>query len=119
ENNAQIFYGLSTVREALAHSHNVTATYAYKSILDENPAKNYISKLGVNTKDHENNPSLALGAIEAEAYKWVNGFATLGNHGQYNEPYIIEKITDSDGNTVYEHEDKKPKEIYSPQSAYL
>src|SRR5699024_8017150 len=40
------------------------------------------------------------------------------NQGKYKDSYMIEKITDSDGEVVYEHEED-PVDVFSPQTAYL
>src|SRR5699024_12527451 len=44
--------------------------------------------------------------------------AMLGNNGQFVEPYMIEKITDKDGEVIYEHE-RDEVDIYSQETTYL
>lgn len=122
-NNEGVFYGLTSVREALAHSFNISALESYDKILDDNPARNYLAKMGIDIgpegSDYEFNRSLALGGIEDTADKWIGSFATFGNQGKYNAPYLVDKIVDADGNTIYEHEDEKAEQVFSPQSNYL
>ncbi|MDT2306721.1 hypothetical protein P7H21_26075 [Paenibacillus larvae] len=36
----------------------------------------------------------------------TNAYATMANKGNFNEAFMISKITDSQGNVVYEHETK-------------
>ena len=121
-NAAGVFYGLVSAREGLAKSHNVTTVKVYQEIVHENPAKNYLMKMGYKLEnlnaDRQEAPSLALGTTEVSVENNVNAFATFGNDGVYEDSYMIEKITDSDGEIVYEHEGD-PVEVFSKQTAYL
>lgn len=116
------YYGLVSTREALASSYNVTAAEVYKKIVGENPAKNYLEKMGFPklNEEQQQNPSLALGTMGQgiTVEQNTNAFATFSNGGDYVPSYMIEKITDSKGNTIYEHE-SKPTEVFSKETAYL
>src|SRR5699024_1078985 len=122
KNYGGAYYGLVSAREALASSYNVTAVEVYKQIVNENPAKNYLEKMGFTklNREQQQNPSLALGTMGKgiTVEENANAFATFSNGGEYIESYMIEKITDSDGNVIYEHE-VDPVEVFSPQTAYL
>lgn len=121
KNYGGAYYGLVSAREALAYSYNVTADEIYRGIIDENPAKKYLKKMGFPiSKEEEVNPSMALGGMKTgvTVEENTNAFATFSNHGKYIPSYMIEKITDSDGNVIYEHK-SKPVEVFSPQASYL
>jgi len=46
-------------------------------------------------------------------------FASLGNNGVYNKPHLIDKIVDSNGNVIYEHQSQhKPSQIFKPQTTF-
>ncbi len=114
-------YGIISAREALARSHNIHAAKAYMEIISEKPAELFLDKMGFSSlKDDYPNPSLSLGGAKygVTVEENTNAFATFGNYGQFVKSYIIEKITDQDGNIVYEHE-PEPVEVFSPQTAYL
>lgn len=115
-------YGLVSAREALAKSYNVPAFQTYEKILSENPVKKYLRKMGITSLDEsdEHNPALSLGGMKygMTVEENVNAFATLGNDGNFVDAYMIEKITDSDGEVIYEHEVEQV-EVFSPQTAYL
>src|SRR5699024_2819383 len=92
-------------------------------IIDEDPASEYLEKMGITTlteADHQNG-SLALGqptnGISVEEN--VNAFTTFGNNGDFTEAYMIDSITTDDGDVIYEHEDSKPTNVFSPQTNYL
>src|SRR5699024_4156054 len=116
------YYGLVSAREALASSYNVSAVEVYKSIVHENPAKNYLEKMGFPelNSEQQQSPSLALGTLGKgiTVEENTNAFAVFGNGGNYVSSYMIEKITDSEGNVIYEHE-PDPVEVFSEQTAYL
>jgi penicillin-binding protein 1B len=116
------YYGLVSARTALTHSYNVSAVYLYKRILHTNPVENYLEKLGITSLADVDytNESMALGALHhgITVEENTNAFAAFGNHGQFTDSYMIEKIEDKDGNVIYEHK-VEPVEVFSPQAAYL
>src|SRR5699024_3453778 len=122
KNYGGAYYGLVSAREALASSYNVTAVEVYKQIVNENPAKNYLEKMGFPklNREQQQNPSLALGTMGKgiTVEENANAFATFSNGEEYIESYMSEKNTDSDVNVIYEHE-VDPVEVFSPQTAYL
>src|SRR5699024_10896741 len=91
-------------------------------ILNDNPVGEFISKLGFKYIDESEsgNRALALGGLTygVTVEENTGAFAAFGNGGAFNETYMIEKITDSDGNTIYEHK-VEPTEVFSSQTAYL
>ena len=121
KNYGGAYYGLVSAREALTYSYNVSADIIYKKILGNNPGKEYLMKMGFELSEAEQvNVSMALGGMDhgVSVEQNTNAFATLSNKGKYIPSYMIEKITDSDGNVIYEHE-SEPVEVFSPQTAYL
>src|SRR5699024_12305452 len=93
KNVSGAFYGLVSAREGLVQSHNVTTVKLYQEILDKNPAKDYLMKMGysnLNAEDQERH-SLAIDATDVSVEHNVNSFATIGNDGKYKEAYMIEK----------------------------
>ncbi|MGH3361390.1 MAG: transglycosylase domain-containing protein [Nocardioides sp.] len=49
---------------------------------------------------------VALGSATVSPINMANGYATLANGGQAAEPYLIEKVVDVNGETVYNHKVK-------------
>jgi penicillin-binding protein 1B len=114
------YSGLTSARYALTRSYNVPAVIAYKNILNQRPTT-FLEKMGFTSlaeSDHVN-PAAALGSIAGVTVEEnVNAYGTFANSGQFVDAYMIEKITDKDGNVVYQHE-AKPVDVFSPQTAYL
>lgn len=112
-------YGIVPAREALAKSYNLAAVRTLGKIADKDPTQ-FLDKMGYDRiQDFQRNvPSAALGVYSASVQQNVGGFSTLANGGKYVEPYMIERIEDSEGNLVYEHK-AEPVEVFSPQTAYI
>src|SRR5699024_379926 len=66
----------------------------------------------------EQDPSVGLGSNNVTVEQNTNAFTTFSNGGEFVEAYMIEKIVDSDGNTIYEHE-PEPVKVFSKQTSYL
>ncbi|MBP3038906.1 penicillin-binding protein [Bacillaceae bacterium Marseille-Q3522] len=119
--NSSKFSGLVSARNALAQSYNVPAVKLYTDILPQRPAT-FLEKMGFTTLTPEDYvlPSIAIGSLKigVSVEENTNAFATFANGGQFIDAYMIEKITDKEGNVIYQHE-TKPVEVFSPQTAYL
>ncbi|WP_099158792.1 transglycosylase domain-containing protein [Virgibacillus ndiopensis] len=116
------YHGIVSARKALAESFNIPAAKTYMKIINEDPATEYLEKMGITSlveEDHTN-PSLALGrpkyGITVEEN--VNAYTTFANKGKFIDAYMIDKITTNDGDVIYEHK-SEPVKVFSPQTAYL
>jgi penicillin-binding protein 1A len=63
-------------------------------------------------------PSLPLGVADITPLEMASAYATLANDGIYNPPYLIDRITDRNGNTIYTHT-PSPEPRISSQTARL
>lgn len=89
--------GFTTLRDGLAHSVNIVA--ARLIIEDYAPMwkiLRFAEKMGIKSK-LEPYPSIALGTSLVTPLEMTTAFATLANHGIYNEPISILRIEDKDG----------------------
>lgn len=115
-------YGIVSARKALANSYNIPAIVTYLKVINEDPATEYLEKMGMSTLtegDHVNR-SLALGAMEhgVTVEENTNAFSTFGNNGKFVDAYMIDKITTNDGEVIYEHK-SKAVDVFTPQTNYL
>ncbi len=99
------FYGAVTVREALANSLNIPAVKAGRYAgIDE--VYDLYRRMGIQTgmtESWENyGLSLSLGSAEVPLLEHTNVYATFANNGKYVPATPILKITDSNGNVLYE-----------------
>ncbi len=86
---------------AISYSDNV---YAVKThlFLGEEILPDILKRVGIN-KDFSNLPSLALGAEEIDLLSMLGAYGVLASGGYKTKPYFITKVTDMDGNLLYEH----------------
>lgn len=105
-----------SLASAIAYSDNV---YAVKThlFLGEETMIDTAYKMGIKTK-LESIPSLPLGTVELNIIEITNAYATLANEGVKTEPYFIEKVTDMNGNVLYEHKHKE-EQVLDPSQVYI
>lgn len=89
-----------TMGLALALSDNI---YAVKThlFLGTNNLKNVGKRMGISTS-LSNNVSLSLGTTEISMLDYSNAFSTLASEGIKTKPSLIRKVTDLEGNVIYE-----------------
>ena len=112
-----------TVRYALFRSFNNPVIKIYQTMLQKGiNAGEYLKKMGIRgiTEDEYQNIALSIGGTRTgpTVLEQTSAFSTLANGGEHHDAYLIEKIEDSRGNVVYQHEDKKER-VFSDATAYL
>jgi len=101
KNSPPQYNGPIRVKEALARSKNVVAVRLLRSVgLDG--IIDHLTNFGFISEDLPRNESLALGSASLTPIEMATGFATFANGGYLVEPYLIERIEDSFGNTLFE-----------------
>jgi penicillin-binding protein 1A len=101
ENYYKKHYGIVTLRRALEQSINVPAVKLWdlvggKRVID------FSQRCGIRTP-LPNYPSIALGAADLIPIELAAAYATIANQGTYIEPYLIDRISGSDGQTLQQH----------------
>ena len=117
KNYKEIYKGFVPLFEVLTYSLNAgTARLGIKTGLK--PLLKTIRKLGgpVLTTVH---PSLILGAIEMSPWEISQIFLTIANMGEYKKQHIIEKIINSKGHTLYEHQLEKKRALDPKKTAVV
>lgn len=119
----KLFHGFETVRDALAASHNVPAVDTFTRLSGvTNRAPDYLKKMGITSLvgSDGHNVSAALGGITKgiTVEENTNAYTTFANNGKFVDAYMIGKIVDGHGNTVYKHQEQ-PVTVFSPQTNYL
>jgi len=104
KNHDNKFRGEVTVRESLAHSHNVPAV----KVLDYTRlprAVNVAQGLGLTLEDE--NMTLALGSTRQGTTFWelLGGYCALANEGLKTTPSLVKRIENRDGKTVWQYTD--------------
>ena len=136
ENYGKKFYGRSTLREGLEKSRNLMTVRISQDLgLDK------IVDLSRNLGIYENPTellSISLGSAETTLLKLTSAYCSFVNGGKLVNPKLIDRIQDSEGNTILKTEDRycencknisflsdevprikdNFKQIFSPQTAY-
>ncbi|WP_248926485.1 transglycosylase domain-containing protein [Paenibacillus hamazuiensis] len=116
------FHGLITARRALNQSYNIPAIKLFLNVVGINEAWDFAKKLGITsiTKDDYVAQTGVIGGLKygVSVKELTGAYAAIGNKGMFNEPFLIRKITDSNGKIVYEHT-PNPTYAFSEQTAYL
>ena len=122
------FHGPVTVRTALANSYNIPAvkTLQFVGIYDNpNNAQpgGFISmarRLGITTLDRPDyGLSLTLGGGDVTLLDLTSAYSVFANSGKRVEPVGILKITDYQGNLVYEYKPPAGEQVIRAEHAYL
>ncbi|MCQ4086027.1 transglycosylase domain-containing protein [Saccharibacillus sp. JS10] len=116
------YQGLVTARYALNQSLNIPALKLFNEKVGIDKAWAFAKKLGITTitdTDYKAQTGVLGGMSQGVTVKELTGaYAAIGNGGEFNETYMIDKIVDSKGKIVYKHQ-INPSRVFSKQTAYL
>lgn len=101
ENYSGKTFGPTRLREALYKSRNLVSIRILNSIGLKH-ATQYAKNFGLNSKDLRYDLSLALGSAELSPLEMSRVYSVFANGGYLTEPYLIQRIEDADGSTLYE-----------------
>ena len=93
------FDGPMTLATALKKSKNLVSVRIMQAI-DPYYAQQYLTKFGFDAKDHPPLLTTALGAGSVTPWEMLTGYSVFANGGFLVQPYLIEKVTDSEGNVL-------------------
>jgi len=114
-----IFRGLVTMREAVKQSINVVAVKTM-DMIGVKTGFEFGKRLGLPLTDNDQNLSLSLGGLTRgfSPLEVASAYSAFANKGIRVEPYAIKKITDNEGNIIYQ---AKPRRhvVMSEETAYL
>jgi len=136
ENYGKKFYGLSTLRVGLEKSRNLM-TVRIAQNLGVKKIVNFSKELGIYENPQEL-LSISLGSTETTLLKLTSAYSAFVNGGKLVEPIIIDRIQDSEGNTIVNNNKRycidcdqisftsdifpnikdRYKQVFSPQTAY-
>ena len=135
-NYGKKFYGPSTLRTGIEKSRNLM-TVRIAQELGINKITNFSKKLNI-YENPEELLSISLGSAETTLLKLTTAYCSFLNGGKLIEPILIDRIQDSEGNTIFNSEKRLCKncdkisylgnnfpeisdnfsKIFSPETAY-
>ena len=102
------YMGPVTLRTALEHSRNAV-TVRIASMIGIKRIKRVAKRFGLYDDDIAENYSMVLGAKETTLMKLVTGYSMIANGGRRVSPWLIERIDDRNGTTIFRR-DTRPCE---------
>lgn len=105
ENYSKKFFGPTRLSKALSLSLNLVSVRLLRAI-GVGRVQQFLEGFGFNKEKLSDNLSLALGSASVTPLQVVSAYATLANGGLQKRPYLIERISDRDGNYVAKFESK-------------
>ena len=101
ENYSGKTYGPTRLRKALYKSRNLVSIRILRSI-GITPAKQYAKNFGLLGSELPHDLSLSLGSAELTPLQMSRIYSVFANGGYLIEPYLIQRIEDADGSTLFE-----------------
>ncbi|NNF22336.1 MAG: penicillin-binding protein, partial [Saprospiraceae bacterium] len=117
KNSSGKYGGMLTLKQALAQSIN-TITARLIDRVGPRPVIDLIEKMGVDTEEVPEAPSIALGTPDVSLYEMVGAYSTFVNQGIYIEPTLITRIEDKNGTILYQNV-PEAKDVISKEAAYV
>jgi len=105
ENYGKKFYGPSTLRMGLEKSRNLM-TVRIAQDLGLKKIVNFSKQLGIYDNPNEL-LSISLGSAETTLLKLTTAYSSFVNGGKLVKPIMIDRIQDSEGNTIFNNEKRK------------
>jgi membrane peptidoglycan carboxypeptidase len=113
------------VRDALKYSWNIPVAKV-QQLIGTQEVVDMAERMGLDWDPQQKAqgvavPSLTLGTIGVHQLDLARAYGVLANGGVLAPTYLIEKITDRDGNVIYDHSQDapEPRRVLSAQAAYL
>jgi penicillin-binding protein 1A len=101
ENYSGKTYGPTRLRKALYKSRNLVSIRILRSI-GIRQAKLYAQNFGLIYDELPHDLSLSLGSAELTPLQMSRIYSVFANGGYLTEPYLIQRIEDADGSTLFE-----------------
>ncbi|GHC44834.1 penicillin-binding protein 1A [Ulvibacter litoralis] len=109
--------GMVTLKYALANSIN-TVTARLIDRVGPRPVIDLVKKMGVDTENMPEAPSIALGTPDVSLFEMVGAYSTFANEGVYVKPTLIQRIEDKNGTVLFQNV-PETKDVISNETAYV
>jgi penicillin-binding protein 1B len=110
------FYGMVSMRDALAHSLNV-ATVKLAEETGYGAVVDLARRAGLNA-DIQPTPAVALGAYEVTPLEIGGAYTVFANHGTYSKPYFVSDIASDHGSIIFNTQPEH-RDVLDPRVAFL
>lgn len=117
KNSGGKYGGMLSLKAALAQSVN-TVTARLIDRVGPKPVIELIKKMGVDTENVPEAPSIALGTPDVSLFEMVGAYSAFANEGVYIKPTLVTRIEDKNGTVLYQNV-PEAKDVISKEAAYV
>lgn len=117
KNSGDEYGGMISLKSALAQSIN-TVTARLIDRVGPKPVIELIKKMGVDTENIPEVPSIALGTPDVSLFEMVGAYGAFANEGVYIKPTLVTRIEDKNGTILYQNI-PEAKDVISKEAAYV
>jgi penicillin-binding protein 1B len=110
------YHGMTTLRQALAHSMNI-ATIKVAEMVGYNVVVNLAHKAGLND-DVKATPAMAIGSYDATPIEMAGAYTVFANNGTRISPVILDEVRGVNGNLIYRSK-PETRSVLDPRVNYL
>lgn len=101
ENDGGRFYGPTRLRWALTQSRNLVSIRLLQQI-GVQQLLSHLQRFGIDTSEFPRDLSIALGTHVMTPLEVATAYSVLANGGYAVKPWLIERVDDINGNTIYQ-----------------
>lgn len=115
------YYGLTTMREAIRNSYNISAL-KFAQEIGINLCYEYATKYGFSSlAESDKNLSLILGGLSygVTNLELTAAYASIANEGEYIEPSFYTAVYDHEGNIILDNRSQEHHRVISEETAWL
>ena len=107
-----------TLRQGLARSKNMV-TIRLVQTLGPQRARAWAARFGLDEDRQPLNLTLALGTGAVTPLQLAQAYAAFANEGQVPTGWLVQRVKDAQGETLFEADPPKPRQAISPRNAFM
>jgi len=112
------YEGALTLRQGLARSKNMV-TIRLAQALGPQRVRGWAAKFGLDEDKQPLNLTIALGTGGVTPLQMAQAYAVFANGGQQPTGWLVQKVQDAQGQTIWQAEPPKPRQAISARNAFM
>lgn len=107
-----------TLRQGLARSKNMV-TIRVTQALGPQRARAWAARFGLDEDKQPLNLTIALGTGSVTPLQMAQAYAAFANEGQLHTAWLIQRVQDAQGETIWQAEAPRPRQAISARNAFM
>ena len=112
------YEGALTLKQGLARSKNMVTIRLAQAIGPER-VRAWAARFGLEEQRQPLNLTIALGTGAVTPLQMAQAYAAFANEGQQPTGWLVQRVQDAQGQTVFEAEPPKPRQAISARNAFM